>query len=412
MDANRFDHLTRWVSAGGNRRRVLALLSGLSLGGMAAHLAGDEPAEAKRRKHKARTRQRKRRASASPSTSTSQGAGEEAQPHKKHCRHVKGKGHGHHGRRKHCEAHHRPGNSNGKDKGKSPSCQPEPLAQTCADTCGPVQNNCQQTVDCGSCACQPACPTCQRCNEATTTCEPDPAQVDDACGDGLLCQADGQCACQGKSCGGCRACEDGRCVIDPTIVCTAQDQCHEAGVCDPRTGACTNPAKANGVPCDDGDPCTIDDACQDGACRGTPKDCSAEGDICNDGVCRADGTCGKRPKTDGTSCNADSDSCTAGDSCQNGKCTAGAGVNCHDQDDACNDGVCHTADGACVKRPKADGTPCGDDGTCQNGACQEAVCKELGDTCNPGNNRCCQDTPTSCAALAPNCYASGEPQDE
>jgi hypothetical protein len=92
-------------------------------------------------------------------------------------------------------------------------------------------------------------------------------------------------------------------------------------------------------------------------------------------------------------------------------CTPGAGVNCSAQDDACNDGVCRP-DGSCGKRAKQDGTPCGDEGTCQGGACQEPVCKELGETCNPGNNRCCQDDPTSCAVLAPNCYAGGEPQDE
>ena len=36
--------------------------------------------------------------------------------------------------------------------------------------------------------------------------------------------------------------------------------------CDPATGACTNPAKANGTSCDDGNPCTTNDACQDGVC--------------------------------------------------------------------------------------------------------------------------------------------------
>lgn len=410
MDANRFDHLTRWVSAGGTRRRIVALLSVLPLGGMAELLAGDELAEAKRHKQKTKqrkqnARQRKRRTTATESID------DEAQPHKKHCRRVKGKGHGHHGRRKNCQAHHRPGSNKG--KGKTPQCEPESLAQTCAGTCGSVQNNCQQSVDCGSCKCNPACPACQRCNEATTTCEPDPDQVGDDCGDGLLCQDDGQCACEGNSCGGCRACEAGRCVVDATILCTAQDQCHEAGVCYPQTGKCTNPAKADGTSCDDGDQCTTDNTCQSGVCTGTPKNCSTEGDICNDGVCRSsDGVCTKQPKQDGTGCNADNDSCTEGDSCQGGVCTAGAGVNCHSEDDECNDGICRSADGQCIKRARQNGTPCGDDGTCQAGVCQEAVCKALGNTCNPGNNRCCQDDPTSCAALAPNCYVGGEPQDE
>ncbi|MDQ2655574.1 MAG: hypothetical protein M3Z20_21310, partial [Chloroflexota bacterium] len=293
MDANRFDHLTRWVSAGGSRRKILALLSGLPLGGVAALLAGDELAAAKRRKPKSRQRkQRDQQRQHRPSQR--QDVADEAQPHKKHCRRVKGKGHGHHGRRKNCQAHHGgKGKNKGKGRDKQPACQPESLAQTCADTCGAVQNNCQQAVDCGSCTCQPTCPICQRCNESTTRCEPDDAQVGDPCGDGLLCQDDGQCACQGDSCGGCRACEDGRCVVDTSIVCTAQDDCHEAGVCDPATGACTNPARDDGTSCDDGDPCTSADTCQRGVCTGgTAKDCSGAADVCHDGVCRSsDGAC-------------------------------------------------------------------------------------------------------------------------
>jgi len=46
------------------------------------------------------------------------------------------------------------------------------------------------------------------------------------------------------------------------------DACHDAGVCDPSTGMCSNPAKPDNSPCDDGDLCT------QGACVGTPiADC-------------------------------------------------------------------------------------------------------------------------------------------
>jgi RHS repeat-associated protein len=52
------------------------------------------------------------------------------------------------------------------------------------------------------------------------------------------------------------------------VLCQALDGCHLAGVCDPATGQCANPAKADGAPCDDGDTCTRADTCTAGACRG------------------------------------------------------------------------------------------------------------------------------------------------
>ncbi len=45
-------------------------------------------------------------------------------------------------------------------------------------------------------------------------------------------------------------------------------------------GGCVYPI-VNGAPCDDGDPCTILDACGNGKCGGVPKVCdSAPDDIC------------------------------------------------------------------------------------------------------------------------------------
>ena len=49
-------------------------------------------------------------------------------------------------------------------------------------------------------------------------------------------------------------CRAGTCAPGSGTVCGALDQCHAAGVCDPATGACSNPE----ITCDDGDPCTVD----------------------------------------------------------------------------------------------------------------------------------------------------------
>src|SRR5262249_9125656 len=50
------------------------------------------------------------------------------------------------------------------------------------------------------------------------------------------------------------------------VVCTASDQCHVAGTCNPTTGQCSNPAAPDGTTClDDGNPCTTD-TCTAGVC--------------------------------------------------------------------------------------------------------------------------------------------------
>ena len=107
-------------------------------------------------------------------------------------------------------------------------------------------------------------------------------------------------------------------------LCTAIDQCHVAGTCDPNTGACTTPAAPNGTTCDDGDFCTRADACQDGTCIGTsPVVCTASDQCHRAGVCDpSTGVCSDPPRPDGMAC--DYGTCT-----QNG-CTPGA----------CNDGAC------------------------------------------------------------------------
>jgi hypothetical protein len=43
------------------------------------------------------------------------------------------------------------------------------------------------------------------------------------------------------------------------VVCTALDECHFIGTCNPGSGSCSNPARPNGTPCTGG-------TCQGGVC--------------------------------------------------------------------------------------------------------------------------------------------------
>ncbi|RME29944.1 MAG: hypothetical protein D6806_00740, partial [Deltaproteobacteria bacterium] len=130
----------------------------------------------------------------------------------------------------------------------------------------------------------------------------------------------------------------------------------------------------NTASCDDGDPCTENDECNEGACRGTPKDCSGLDGECVVGVCdQQSGQCTAVAVADGTSCD-DGNPCTTQDVCTSGEC-GGTPIDCSSLDDQCNRGECNQETGQCSKVPLPNGTSC-DDGnpctvadTCQGGMC-------------------------------------------
>src|SRR5213079_2900908 len=107
-----------------------------------------------------------------------------------------------------------------------------------------------------ACASSDQCHTAGTCNPATGVCS-NPAKPNGApCDDGNACTQTDTCAA-------------GACVGANPVVCTAADQCHAVGACNPASGVCSNPAKLNGAPCDDGNACTRTDTCAAGVCMGT-----------------------------------------------------------------------------------------------------------------------------------------------
>lgn len=88
------------------------------------------------------------------------------------------------------------------------------------------------------------------------------------------CDANGDCVYQSADVECPEGCQDGDCLDDPCqgVVCdTAPSVCHQApGSCD--EGTCTF-GFADGVSCDDGDPCTTVDTCQQGVCVGAGNTC-------------------------------------------------------------------------------------------------------------------------------------------
>jgi len=234
-------------------------------------------------------------------------------------------------------------------------------------------------------------------------------------------------------------CDDG----DP---CTIGDAC-DKGVCLPGTVTdCTdgNPctadacAKATGCahvivtgPCDDGDGCTIEEACEAGVCLGKPVNCSdgitcttdtcasvkgqaacvhspnngscADGNVCTSDVCDPEAGCQASPVADDAPCD-DGSSCTKSDTCKGGKCVSGAAL-CED-DNPCTVDLCDEAtQSQCSHNPVAAGVSCSLGLACSaydvcdgKGVCVSAAANECDDK-NPCTVDSCKE-PAGCGHVA------------
>ncbi|HVR61560.1 MAG TPA: esterase-like activity of phytase family protein [Polyangia bacterium] len=248
-------------------------------------------------------------------------------------------------------------------------------------------NGCEQRLDtpvsCGACGV-----SCDDSNPCTA----------DSCGAGGVCQhtpvADGIACNDGNACTQVDRCMAGACTGGSPVTCAAADQCHAVGLCDPATGACSNPAVADGTACDDGNACTQSDRCLAGACAsGTAVTCVSTDQCHVAGVCNpATGACSNPAVADGTACD-DGNACTQADRCVAGACSGGSPVTCAAADQCHAAGICDPTTGACSNPAVADGTGCND-----GNACTQA------DRCVAG--ACTGGSPVTCAA-ADQCHAAG-----
>src|SRR5438552_10713878 len=189
-------------------------------------------------------------------------------------------------------------------------------------------------------------------------------------------KADGSTCNDSDLCTRTDTCQSGVCVGGNPVTCTALDQCHVAGTCDPASGACSNPSKTNGSACNDGNACTQTDTCQSGVCAGSnPVACSASDQCHNAGTCDpATGTCSNPAKTNGSACN-DGNDCTQTDTCQSGSCVGSNPVVCSASDQCHTAGTCNTSTGVCSNPNASNGTSCSDGNactgpdTCSGGTC-------------------------------------------
>ena len=171
-------------------------------------------------------------------------------------------------------------------------------------------------------------------------------------------------------------CQTGTCTGANPVVCMATDQCHVAGVCNPANGTCSNPSAPDGTVCTDGNACTQTDTCQTGMCAGSnPVTCTASDQCHVAGVCSpASGTCSNPSAPDGTVC-TDGNACTQTDTCQTGMCAGANPVTCTASDQCHVPGMCNPMTGVCNNPNSPDGTPCDDSNICsKTDSCQTGTC--------------------------------------
>jgi concanavalin A-like lectin/glucanase superfamily protein len=246
-----------------------------------------------------------------------------------------------------------------------PSAGPCDVAETCTGTsalCPADQFQPSSTV------CRPSAGPCDVAETCTGTSPSCPA--DQKAPDGSPCDDHNPCTQTD-------VCQNGTCIGSNPIVCSASDQCHVAGTCDPATGTCSNPAAANGTACNDGNACTRTDTCQSGACVGSnPVTCTASDQCHVAGTCDpATGACSNPAAADGTACN-DGNACTRTDTCQSGACVGSNPVTCTASDQCHVAGTCDPMTGICSNPVAPDGTTCSSGDVCSGGDfCHSGVCQ-------------------------------------
>jgi len=138
---------------------------------------------------------------------------------------------------------------------------------------------------------------------------------------------------------------------------------------------CECVAGLDGFPCDDGNPCTIEDMCLDGECVGTPKSCD-DGNFCTTDSCDAEtGECIHQ--------------CNEGTACDDG--------NPETIEDKCQlvDGECQCVGYECIQD-----SDCDDNNACTQDICQDHHCQHT----NYGSDHLCNNTPKCCVGEGDNKY--------
>ena len=264
----------------------------------------------------------------------------------------------------------------------------------CAPVPGPVGAKCQMQgvpapceagTTCDEIGKYPVYGLCVSCQFDSDCADTNPCNTDKCVVSTGVCQhpnlASGTSCDEGNKCNGTETCNgSGVCTAGTPLNCNDNKVCTNDS-CVPATG-CSN--VNNTLACDDGSVCTLGDTCQGGTClKGSDKDCD-DGNPCMTDTCDSTLGCQHAPLANAAACN-DGNKCSVSDACASGVCV-GSAKNCGDNN-PCTADSCSATDGVCSNLPLADGTACGEGNVCVAGGCKPA-----GDTCTPNGATACRQT--------------------
>jgi hypothetical protein len=281
------------------------------------------------------------------------------------------------------------------DPGSVVTCDTSADTACTKNQCNPTSGECELTLSQNGSVCEDdlLCTEYSVCQDGECIGELKDCDDDNPCTDDVCLNQQGGCVYQdntascndGNSCTQNDFCQDGACV-GAAILCDDDNIC-TADSCNPLSGCLFEPTAAA---CDDGDACTEDDACQQGECSGKPVLCDDD-NVCTDDSCDPATGCVAYPNED--PCD-DDDPCTDGDFCAGAECNGGPPTNCDDAN-SCTEDLCSKADG-CINNTLS-GVACDDGNPCTSG-----------DICDDGE--CVYEKPTECDDFNPCTANSCDPQ--
>jgi len=282
------------------------------------------------------------------------------------------------------------------------ACQPG-AALDCADgndctldSCNGETGECEYALSFGECDDGDSCSFSDQCQgEECVGVEFVDCEDGNACTDSF-CDENGDCEHipNTQPCAEDELCKVGACDGAGTCVafeldCDDNNPCTIDG-CDPAFG-CIN--AANSDPCEDGSLCTENDFCVEGSCAGGVEIECSDGEVCTDDGCDAAQGCVYTPVTEPLICD-DGNLCTLTDACGAGQCLGFGDLDC-DDDNSCTQDFCTPSLG-CVYQNEPQDTACDDDDACtEDDACSDGQCEGKAVNCFDDNlctNDSCVDT--------------------
>ena len=189
-----------------------------------------------------------------------------------------------------------------------------------------------------------------------------------------------------------------------TDTCDDDNPCTDDICVSAQDGKCQNAPADDGGKCDDGDICTDDGACKAGQCGAGGKKGCDDGNACTTDSCDGDkGGC-FHLADDQAMCN-DGDPCTVGEACLLGLCKPPGAAKC-DDNNPCTEDVCGSS--GCSNGLAKVASACAG-GKCWWGQCLAPKCGN--DACEPGEDGagCAADCPAEggvCGAADASCIAT------